>query len=428
MTFNKYILFLLLATLWTRTAWSQNNYGEPVRKTLFMIVDGISDDVIQEIQTPHLDAIAAEGAFIPAFVGGGVDTYSETPTISAVGYNSLLTGTWANKHNVWGNEIKDPNYRYWTIFRYFKEQYPAKSIAVYSTWLDNRTKLIGTGLDATGRLQMDYYFDGFEHDTLRFPHDEATTYIRDIDNLVANEAAHNIRTKGPDMSWVYLQFTDNMGHQFGDHPKFYESIRLMDDQVGRIWKSVKEREEKYNEEWLVVITTDHGRSVDTGKDHGGQSERERATWIVTNLCDINNYGQNYRVGIVDILPTIAEFMQVSIPKSRAMELDGVSLISEVDAVHLVAEKLEAVVNQESNPVGETIKLTWKSLIQQGKARIWITTTNNFRYGGEDRYFNIGEVDLSKEEAELTLGMPDSDLFKIVLETPHHYLNAWIIDR
>ena len=159
---------------------------------------------------------------------------------------------------------------------------------------------------------MNHHFDGFEHDTLRFPHDEATTYIRDIDNFVADEAAHKIRTDAPDMSWVYLQFTDNMGHHYGDHPKFYEAIRLMDEQFGRIWKAVKEREEKHNEEWLVVITTDHGRSADTGMDHGGQSERERSTWIVTNDEDINEYGQNYRVGIVDILPTIAEFMDISI--------------------------------------------------------------------------------------------------------------------
>lgn len=422
-------LWLLIAVfITTSCGLIHAQHKAPVHKTLFVIVDGISDDVIKGVKTWTLDEIAEKGAFIPAYVGGSAGTYSETPTISAVGYNSLLTGTWANKHNVWGNNIVNPNYHYWSIFRLFKEQYPSKSIAVFSTWLDNRTKLIGTGLDATGQLHMDYYFDGFEHDTVRFPHDEATTYIRDIDDIVAKEAAQYIRTNAPDMSWVYLQFTDNMGHQYGDHPKFYESIRLMDYQVGQIWEAVKEREKKYNEEWLVVITTDHGRSADTGKDHGGQSERERATWIVTNQNDLNEYAQNYRVAVVDILPTIADFMQVSIPKYRAMELDGVSLTSEVDAVNLVAEKSSDLVNRNSGKVGEKIKLTWDSLDKEGKARVWITTTNHFRYGGEDHYFSIGEVELSKEEAQFAIGMPDSELFKVVLETPHHYLNAWIIDR
>lgn len=413
----KFIILLFLSIGCTSTGLTQNSPDKPVHKTVFMIVDGISDDVIQKVETPNLDAIAKEGAFLPAYVGGGAGTYSETPTISAVGYNSLLTGTWANKHNVWDNDIANPNYRYWTIFRYFKEQYPAKRIAVFSTWLDNRTKLIGTGLDATGQLRMDYHFDGFEYDTLMFPHDEAATYIRDIDNLVADEAAHKIRTEAPDMSWVYLQYTDNMGHQYGDHPKFHESIRLMDDQVGRIWNAVKEREEKFNEKWLVIITTDHGRSADTGKDHGGQSERERSTWIVTNANEINGYGQNYRVAVVDILPSIVDFMDISIPKYRAMELDGVSFLGNAEAIHLKATKS-----------GELIDLSWKAIADQGKARIWLSTTNKFQYGGEDLYFYIGEVDLSKEEAHFNIGMSETDLYKIVLETPHHYLNAWIIDR
>ena len=132
------------------------------KKVLFVIVDGIAPDVLKKVGTPRLDAIAKQGGFAAAYVGGERKTYSQTPTISAVGYNSLLTGTWVNKHNVWGNDIKDPNYHYWTIFRFFKEQYPAKKAAVFSTWLDNRTKLLGDGLPQTDHLRMDYFFDGFE--------------------------------------------------------------------------------------------------------------------------------------------------------------------------------------------------------------------------------------------------------------------------
>lgn len=417
MKLKNYLFALILSTGLFVTGYCQNTNNEPpTRKTIFMIVDGISDDVMQKVKTPNLDAIAEEGAYLPVFVGGGAGTYSETPTISAVGYNSLLTGTWANKHNVWGNGIENPNYHYWSIFRYFREQYPSKEIAVFSTWLDNRTKLIGTGLDATGQIRMNYHFDGFEHDTLRFPHDEATTYIRDIDDLVAEEAAQNIRTNAPDMSWVYLQFTDNMGHQYGDHPKFYESIRHIDYQIGLIWKAVKEREEKHNEEWLVIITTDHGRSGDTGKDHGGQSERERSTWMVTNVNTINEHGQHHRIGIVDIMPSIAEFMNISIPQYRAMELDGVSFLGNADAMGLQGEKS-----------GDQINLSWTPLAAKGRARIWLTTTNKFQYGGEDLYYYIGDTDIKIGKTKIPISGISSSFYKIVLETPHHYLNTWVIN-
>jgi hypothetical protein len=385
------------------------------KKVLFVIVDGISADSKEKVATPYLDAIAKKGGYARAHVGGDKGTYNQTPTISAVGYNSLLTGTWVNKHNVLGNNIKDPNYRYWSIFRFLEAQYPHKKTAVFSTWLDNRTKLIGAGLPETNRLQLDYYFDGFELDTIHFPHDKQAQYIHQIDELVTNEAASYVRSNAPDLSWVYLEFTDDMGHRYGDSEQFDKAIQTMDTQIGRLWEAIQYREKNFGEEWQIFVTTDHGRDAKTGKGHGGQSDRERGTWIVTNAEDLNPQFTN-NPGIVDIMPTMVRHLGISIPKDQAFEIDGVPFTGKV-SIHSMGLKKE----------GNELKVSWKAATKEGTVKVWLTTTNQFKEGGRDRYLLIDQVNVSQEGTTFDISKLPSTFYKVVIEGTYNTVNKWVVE-
>src|SRR6476620_9752294 len=103
------------------------------KKAVFIIIDGIPADLIEKLNTPTIKAISKEGGFVHAYCGGEKGTYNETPTISAVGYTTILTGTWVNKHNVWDNDGIKENYNYKTIFRYLKDADASKKIAIFYT-------------------------------------------------------------------------------------------------------------------------------------------------------------------------------------------------------------------------------------------------------------------------------------------------------
>ncbi|MGV3503463.1 MAG: alkaline phosphatase family protein [Adhaeribacter sp.] len=384
------------------------------QKVVFVHLDGVPADVLEKVPTPNLDAIAAAGAYTRAYIGGEKGGYSQTPTISAPGYHTLLTGTWGNKHNVWDNDIKAPNYHYWSLFRFVEEAAPLKKTAIFSTWLDNRTKLIGEGLPATGNLKLDYHFDGFELDTVQFPHDEKRDYIRRIDGHVVAEASRYIGAEGPDLSWVYLEYTDDMGHLFGDSEQLYEAVKKADGQMGKIWQAIRKRQERYGEKWLMIVTTDHGRDPLTGKNHGGQSDRERTVWMVLGGASLNDYAQNNLPSTVDIAPAVLRFMGVEIPREKAWELDGVPLIGQV-----------SLTEPRARLTGDGLHLSWKPVSGKGKVRVWLSTTNDFQKGGKDKYVLVKHVPLSAGSVTVDVSRYPSAFYKVVLEGKHNTVNRWV---
>lgn len=388
---------------------------DPKPKALFIIVDGIPADVIEKLELPTLKEIEQAGGYTRAYTGGEAEGYSKTPTISAVGYNSLITGTWANKHNVWDNEIAEPNYNYWNIFRITEASDNSTTTAIFSTWLDNRTKLIGEGLVAAGSIKLDFKYDSLEYDTIRFPHRADRKFIQEIDEAVVNEATQAITAHAPDLTWVYLEFTDDMGHMHGDDPQFYDAIKTADTQIGKIWSAIKEREKKFNEDWLIVITTDHGRDAETGKNHGGQSDRERLTWITTNSKNLN---QHFKAtpAMVDIMPSIASHLNLTIPESIRKEMDGVPFIGRVDIADL-----------KTTSEKDGVLVEWTLLNPNlDSITFFTTTTNNFATGGVDEYQKLATI--AAQEGKFWFKPSTDSLTKVLVSTPDQFLNTWVVKK
>jgi hypothetical protein len=188
----------------------------------------------------------------------------------------------------------------------------------------------------------------------------------------------------------------------------------MDEQVGRIWNAIEYRRQNFNEEWLLIVTTDHGRDSLTGRDHGGQSAREKSGWILTNAKDLNERFTKQRASIVDIMPTIARFMSVDIPLDDAREVDGVPLIGKLSLTDPSAQ----LSNRQAT-------IRWNNSDKKGKVKIWVAATNNRKTGGKDDYRLLKQASLKSKVAVIDLKEYSSAFYKIVLEGNNNIVNCWI---
>lgn len=385
------------------------------RKVVYIIIDGVPADCVERLHPNAIFDIAAKGNYSRAYTGGEVGAYSQTPTVSAIGYTDILTGTWLNKHNVNGNSDLKPNYNYWTMFRIAKSQKKDFKTALFSSWTDNRTVLIGENKPETGNVKIDYVYDGYDLDKTKFPDKKDQVQIFEIDSVVSVNAAQCIREKAPDFSWTYLWFTDDAFHEYGNGKFSDKYILKTDELVSKIWDAVQYREKNFDEEWMIIVTTDHGRT-ESGYGHGGQSARERCVWMSTNIKNVNHqFGSGY-LSHVDILPSICTYMNFDIPKDLAFEEDGISFIGKRDIYDL-----------KTVPYDNLVTLSWKCENPNQPVHVYMSTTNYFKEGKPDKWIEVGSLFAKEKKYTVDLSKYEkSKIYKFVVVTPNNHLNRWIV--
>lgn len=140
-----------------------------------------------------------------------------------------------------------------------------------------------------------------------------------------NDAIKQLQSCTPDIMVLHFDNPDAFGHDSGFSPtnqQYLDAITLSDTYLAEIMSVVHQREALYNEEWLVVLSTDHGGE---GTGHGNQYDlpQTRFVWSILRKPGLNNSVEIPIVNSVDLLPTMLNWL--NIPVQSNWNLDGTIL-------------------------------------------------------------------------------------------------------
>lgn len=223
-------IFLFLAVL-------QNAFAQ-TPKVLIIGIDGCKPDVLAKAETPAIQALMENGAW----------TYkAKTDPISSSGicWTSMLTGVWHEKHKVVSNDYKNPNIKeYPHFFKRVKEFNPKLKTYSIANWAPI-------------------------HNILK--QDEADLIFNVApDDRVTMRVVKALKEDNPDVVFVQLDQVDGAGHKFDykyESEGYVKAIQKADKQVAEMVAAVKARETYEKEDWLIIVSTDHGGSnFGHGKD------------------------------------------------------------------------------------------------------------------------------------------------------------------
>ncbi|MGD2154238.1 MAG: alkaline phosphatase family protein [Gemmatimonadales bacterium] len=273
----------------------------PIEKKVLVIgIDGVRPDVLAEVHTPAIDALAADGG-----LSGRITTRAQT--VSGPGWSSTLTGVWPDKHRVTSNDFSGNNYAMYPDFLTRLELIDSDfSTFAVVDWAPLGSEVSGGPL-LSDTIDVKLDFDG----------DQLGYEEGDIRSVAA--AVRFLEHQDPDAAFVYIGYPDVAAHEHGGRsPEYYLSVENADVHVGRLVAAIRNRPTYEREDWLILVSTDHGHRDEGG--HGGDSPEERTVFYLASGPSVKRGTLPSDVNIVDVAVTALAHLGITI--DPAWHLDG----------------------------------------------------------------------------------------------------------
>lgn len=221
-----------------------------VPRVLIIGIDGLGAPALEAANTPNLDALIADGCYTDQARTGVV-------TVSGPGWSSFLCGVWMDRHGVKDNSFKGAHYdQYPHFFKRLREAKPDVFTAHIADWMPIDEFILGSNTDSDFRFAHEYEDNG-----------DVRMTAATIDVLTNHD---------PDVTFVYFADVDIAGHTHGFHravPLYIAEIEEVDTQIGEVLNAMRARPHFADEDWLVIVSTDHGGTIDGS--HGRNEDKHR---------------------------------------------------------------------------------------------------------------------------------------------------------
>ncbi|MFE0175695.1 alkaline phosphatase family protein [Streptomyces sp. NPDC059002] len=254
-------------------------------KVLVIGLDGALLNRIKDAETPVLKGLMSAGLTAPSAL------YANplAPTSSGPGWSTLITGVWPDKHKVVNND------------------FTGHQLATYPDFM-TRIEAAKPGLRtyavASWNPITDIIFSA-KVDT------RVSTPSAEYDAGTTSRAVAEVRNGNPDAVFVQLDNVDHAGHESGAASQAYlDALHGVDTQVGQIVAAVKSRATYGEEDWLIMITADHGHTDAGG--HGGSSWPERQTFLIAAGGTVTAGSVRHDVRMPDVAASALAHLGVAI--------------------------------------------------------------------------------------------------------------------